>query len=302
MTEEITSCFVCGRHQPELLFEGKDFFLTGETFRVMKCGHCGFLYTMPRPGPEVIGRYYESQEYISHSGTSKGLVNTLYLLVRNFTLGRKVRLIRRLKPEGKILDIGCATGEFLAMCREHHYEPYGVEPSRQAREAAASKLNLYVDPEEMLAEYPEGFFDVITLWHVLEHVHDLNGRIREISRVLKPDGVLIIAVPNSQSADSQAYKKFWAAWDLPRHLYHFSRESLNNLFVKHLYRIEKVIPMKFDAFYVSMLSEKYKRGHPDYLRGILNGFRSNISACLHQKNYSSLIFVLKKETAQNKPL
>ncbi len=191
------------------------------------------------------------------------------------------------------MDIGCGTGEFLEFCRQKGFVALGIEPNFKAREFAKNTYHLDVKEEDALEKMNSQQFDIITLWHVLEHVSDLNTRMNKIKEVLNPDGVVIIAVPNSGSWDAQYYEKFWAAFDLPRHLYHFDKNSLSNLAQKHGFKIEKFLPMKWDAFYISLLSEKYKTGSSNYVKSFFQGLKSNFIATRKQDNYSSVIIILK---------
>ena len=193
------------------------------------------------------------------------------------------------------MDIGCGTGEFIFFCKQNGFDVAGIEPGEKPRSFAQSEYKLNVQEEVYLDQLAKPDFDIITLWHVLEHVHLLHERMNKIVEIMNPDGTLIIAVPNCDSWDSLYYGKFWAAYDLPRHLYHFSQETLKLLARKYMLNIEEVIPMKLDAFYISLLSEKYAYGKQNYFRAFINGIKSNNFARKNKKNYSSLIYVLKKE-------
>jgi 2-polyprenyl-3-methyl-5-hydroxy-6-metoxy-1,4-benzoquinol methylase len=293
--ELIQECPICGSERFDPFISGKDFFLTGESFEIVNCHRCGFRFTNPRPQAEELGKYYESTEYISHSDSRKGLFASVYQLVRKYTLARKLSLINKYQRKGKVLDIGCATGQFLNYMALHGWEAIGIEPDLKTREHAISKYGLSVFPEEHLNSFEKLSFDVITMWHVLEHVSDLNGRMSQIKSLLKPQSTLIIALPNCNSYDAKKYKGFWAGYDLPRHLYHFSKQDVTLLVEKHGFKVVKILPMKFDAFYVSLLSEKYKSGKMRWLPALWNGFWSNLSSG-SGNGHSSLIYVIKNET------
>lgn len=270
----------------------KDYTVSGEEFSIEKCNECGFVFTNPIPKESQIGNYYESDDYISHSNTTKGIVNKLYQLVRNYTIQKKIKLLVSLSKERKLLDIGSGTGEFLSASKSHGFDIQGIEPSPNGRAAAKNNHNIETFPEEQLAKYQNGTFDFITMWHVLEHVYHLNERIEEIQRLLADEGHLIVAVPNLMSHDAQKYGKYWAAYDVPRHLYHFSPKDIDALFEKHGFKLQKILPMPFDSFYVSMLSEKYRSGKTNLIRAIYNGLISNLKA--GKKQWSSQIYVLQK--------
>jgi 2-polyprenyl-3-methyl-5-hydroxy-6-metoxy-1,4-benzoquinol methylase len=293
--ELIENCPVCGSKKFDPFISAKDFFLTHESFEVVSCNSCGFRFTNPRPEAAQLGKYYESAEYISHSDKRKGIFASLYQVVRKYTLGRKLALISKYQKNGKILDIGCATGQFLNHMASHGWETIGIEPDVKTRERAISEYGLQVFPEEQLNSFEKHAFDVITMWHVLEHVSDLNGRMNQLKNLVKPQGTIIIAVPNSNSYDAKKYKSFWAGYDLPRHLYHFTKQDLKLLAKKHGFEIVNIFPMKFDAYYVSLLSEKYKSGKIRWLPALWNGFWSNLNSG-SENGYSSLIYVLKNQT------
>lgn len=290
--EVLQNCPVCGSELFDPFISGKDFFLTGESFQIIKCRNCGFRFTNPRPEAGELGKYYESSEYISHSDNKQGLFATLYQQVRKYTLGQKFVLVKRFHQNGEILDIGCATGHFLSLMSKHGWKTTGIEPDKKTRERAISEFGLNVFAEEQLDLFPNSSFDVITMWHVLEHVSDLNVRLLQIRNLLKPAGTFIVAIPNSNSYDAKKYGSHWAGYDLPRHLYHFTKEDIKLLMEKHGFKIEKVLPMRFDAFYVCLLSEKYKSGKLRWLPALWNGFWSNVKA--RQKfGHSSLIYIIK---------
>ena len=296
--EKIENCFVCGSIQHSKILECIDDTVSKEKFTIVKCGKCGFNFTNPRPIENELYKYYESNDYVSHSDTNKGLINSLYHTVRKYTLKRKVKLINTLSKKGSILDIGSGTGHFLKACNENGWRTTGIEPSESTRKTAIKNLNLDIREENQIELLEHKTFDVITMWHVLEHVPKLNERIEEINNLLKEEGTLIIAVPNRMSYDARIYKENWAGYDVPRHLYHFSPEDIKNLFEKHGFEVVKIKPMIFDAFYVSMLSEKIKTGRPNFLKGVINGLISNMLSINKANTSSSQIYILKRNKAK----
>ncbi len=293
MLTELKNCPVCAGTESKKFLTLKDHSISGETFQLSQCTSCGFRYTNPVPDETSIGRYYQSENYISHSDTNKGIVNKLYHLVRKRSLKSKLELVNRFSgSKGNILDIGCGTGYFLQTCKEDGWKTDGMEPDPHARKLAEQNTghSLYSD---LFSVTEEQKYDVITLWHVLEHVHKLNESIQHIHKLLKKNGTLIIAVPNCNSYDSSIYKEFWAAYDVPRHLYHFTPPDMENLLIKHSFQKTAILPMMFDSYYVSMLSDQYKFGKTNYLRAFFNGWKSNLKASKNN-NYSSLIYIFKK--------
>lgn len=289
-----TNCPVCEGTSFNPYLSCKDYTSSQETFNIVQCQKCSFAFTNPIPGENEISKYYESDEYISHSNTSKGLINTLYQMVRNYTIRKKVNLVKSLGKGEKLLDIGSGTGEFLNGCQQNGLDVVGVEPSETARSQSIKNFQLSVFQEDKLISFEENAFNFITMWHVLEHVYHLNDRIKTMHRLLQDNGYLIIAVPNRNSFDAQLYKEHWAAYDVPRHLYHFNPSDIKGLFEKHHFRLIKTLPMKFDAFYVSMLSEKYKKGKSNLFASFTNGLKSNLKA--KEGTSSSQIYILQKSS------
>jgi 2-polyprenyl-3-methyl-5-hydroxy-6-metoxy-1,4-benzoquinol methylase len=288
-------CPICGHDKFELAMECKDFTVSNETFKINDCTNCNFRFTNPVPEESRIGSYYESEEYISHSNTSKGLINQLYQSVRNITLKKKLKLIQSITNGNYILDIGSGTGEFLSTCKTAGYNTVGIEPSEKARSFAVEQYGLDIRPEKELTKLNGESFDVVSMWHVLEHVYPLKERVSEIKSLLKKGGYAIIAVPNHDSYDAKKYQEHWAAYDVPRHLYHFKINDIKRLFEENGFKLEETLPMKFDSFYVSMLSEKYKKGSTSLVSSFFTGLISNLKAKAGKSpGYSSQIYILKK--------
>lgn len=273
----------------------KDYSVSGEEFQLIQNSEFGFLETTPQPSKEKLPSYYESEDYISHTDSKRNFFEKLYHLVRQFSLKKKLKLINSFKPESKnLLDVGCGTGDFLQVAKQNNWNVSGIEPSDQAREIANKKTNNAVFKNEELLKFKENSFDVITLWHVLEHLPNLEEQLQVFRKILKPDGALVVAVPNYKSYDAKYYKQFWAAYDVPRHLWHFNKASISKLFSKQSMEVIKIKPMLFDAFYVSLLSEKYKTGKMNFVKGFWIGFLSNLKS-IRSKEASSLIHVVKNQ-------
>jgi len=270
----------------------KDYSVSKEIFDLYHDETLDMLITSPQPSLENLGKYYESEDYISHTDSKRSLFEKLYHFIKSIALKNKLNLINSLQPnKGKILDIGAGTGDFLSVAKNNGWQTIGVEPSDRAKSIAINKGVSFVS---VTSELENHSFDVISMWHVLEHVPDLDKQIKELKRLLKPTGSLIIAVPNFKSFDAKHYGKFWAAYDVPIHFWHFSKTAIKLLFKKEEMKLEKVLPMKFDSFYVSLLSEKYKSGKMNFIKAFFIGLQSNIKA---KKNfeYSSHIYILKNK-------
>jgi len=270
----------------------KDHSVSKETFDLYYDEILDMLITHPQPSLENLGKYYESEDYISHTDNKRSLFEKLYHFIKSIALKNKLNLINSLQSnKGKILDIGAGTGDFLSVAKNDGWQTIGVEPSDRAKAIAKNKGVSFV---EQTSELENHSFDIISMWHVLEHVPDLDKQIKELKRLLKPTGTLIIAVPNFKSFDAKHYGKFWAAFDVPIHFWHFSKTAIKLLFEKEEMKLDKVLPMKFDSFYVSLLSEKYKSGKMNFIKAFFTGLKSNLKA---KKNfeYSSHIYILKNK-------
>ncbi|WP_336066815.1 class I SAM-dependent methyltransferase [Mesoflavibacter sp. CH_XMU1404-2] len=271
----------------------KDHSVSGEMFQLKENKTYGFLETFPQPKASQLSEYYKTEDYISHTDAKRNWFEKAYHLVRRFSLKQKQKLINGFKTETKtLLDVGCGTGDFLKTAKENNWTVSGIEPNADARSIANQKTENAVLDIEKLNNFESNSFDVITLWHVLEHLPDLEQQISTFKKLLKPNGRLVVAVPNYKSFDANYYKQFWAAYDVPRHLWHFDQQSISKLFASINMEIEQTKPMLFDAFYVSLLSEKYKSGSKNIFKAFYNGLRSNLKAN-RTSECSSLIYVLK---------
>lgn len=287
-------CPVCSGRVFVPFIQAKDHTVSNEIFNIVSCETCNFKFTSPIPDITDMSGYYKSDDYISHSNTKRGLISRLYHLVRGYTLKKKVQLVSNYVSRGTILDYGCGTGMFINACQKSGWSAYGLEPDAGARKIAQQMSNNIFENKSALSETLSRVkFNAITLWHVLEHVTDLNDTLNFFRFSLLENGVLIIAVPNYTSYDSQHYDRFWAAYDVPRHLYHFERKTIEQLLSGFGFKLHETKPMKFDSFYVSMLSEKYKTGQINYFSAFWTGLNSNLNA-VKPENYSSVIYVFKK--------
>jgi len=289
MYEKLEVCPVCKNTSFSNFLICKDHSISGESFALTQCKKCSFVFTNPRPDESTLPGYYESEDYISHSNKSNSLINFIYKLVRNYTLQQKIKLIKKYTSEKKILDYGCGTGEFLQACQKKGFNTIGFEPNQSARNQTIDKGIQTVESLDDLKEK----VDVITAWHVIEHVPDLKKTIKTLKKKLNKEGILIIALPNLNSYDAKYYKEYWAGLDVPRHLYHFTQESFGTLIAKTKLSLIDTVPMYFDSYYVSMLSEKYREGKNNFLKAFKVGYTSNREA-KKTGEYSSLIYILNK--------
>ena len=289
----LSACPACNSEDIHFALSVKDLSISQENFEVWECRNCSLRFTKDAPSEDHIAPYYQSENYISHSNTHKGLINKLYHNVKKITLNKKRKIIMKATglTTGKILDVGAGTGAFLNTMRQAGWQVSGVEPDQHARKNASDLYHLNLLEPDALKSFAPSSFDVITMWHVLEHVHQLNETIVQLKNLLTPKGRLIIAVPNYTSFDADHYKEFWAAYDVPRHLYHFSPASMKKLLMDHGMNTPTLLPMWFDSFYVSMLSEKYKSGSSRLPQAFFTGLKSNSQARKDVEKCSSVIYI-----------
>jgi len=292
---EIKNCQICNGNNFLRINKTKDYSTSNEEFVIVKCQDCDFLFTNPRVKEEKIGEYYKSDKYISHTNSNKGLFNFLYQTVRKYAIKTKTKLLLNSIGTKTHLDVGCGTGEFLNSCNIKNIKCIGIEPSEIARSKAIKNYDLDIRSETNLNQFNMDEFDSVSMWHVLEHVYDLNKTIEHLNRIIRNNGVLIIAVPNHKSLDAKKYKNYWAAWDVPIHVNHFCPKTIANLMSKYNFTLKNKIGMKFDSFYVSLLSSEYRSGRKQYIEGFLMGVISNISAMLGFTEYSSTIYIFKNK-------
>jgi 2-polyprenyl-3-methyl-5-hydroxy-6-metoxy-1,4-benzoquinol methylase len=291
-----TTCPVCNSTSIHPLLTVKDESVSGEQFVIWQCEQCTLRFTQDVPDEASIGPYYKSPDYISHTNTNKGLLNKMYQRVRNFTLNQKANLLTHATglQHGKILDVGSGIGAFLDVMKEKGWQVDGVEPDDDARKLAKELFGLSIKDPSALFNFPASSFDAITLWHVLEHVHALHDYVEQLKTLLNKKGKLFIAVPNYQSLDSEIYRLKWAAYDVPRHLYHFTPKAIEVLMKQHGMKVTAKKPMWFDSFYISLLSSKYRNGYTNWLGAGISGLRSNIKALTNKDRCSSLIYIISK--------
>lgn len=292
--EELKKCIVCDCQELTTLFSLKDYFFTQEEFTIQQCKKCGFRFTNPRPEEKELGPYYKTEDYLSHSDRNKTLFDKAYHAVKNYNLRKKRKLVENHVSEGTIIDIGAGTGAFLAQFDQTKWNRIGLEPDSTAREIAKTNFSLTLQDPDILKKEEIKNISVITLWHVLEHISNLNEQIELIHKKLASNGILVIAVPMSNSYDAEHYGKYWAAYDVPRHLYHFNQDTLQQLMKKHGFTLIEKHPMRFDSFYISLLSEKHKKSSLIQVKAMLKGLFSNLIASTEKGTYSSMIFVFKK--------
>jgi 2-polyprenyl-3-methyl-5-hydroxy-6-metoxy-1,4-benzoquinol methylase len=286
-------CPYCSSAATLLKLKSKDYFNSQEPFDIYQCHNCQVAFTHPQPAVSSLSKYYESNSYVSHSSKATSLVDSVYLLARRFSLRWKLKIIEKIKQTGSILDYGCGTGDFLAMCKANGWKIDGVETSKKARPIATQHVG------KQIVENLEGCletYDIITLWHVLEHVAEPKKALQSLTSKLKEQGHILIAVPNLNSYDAEYYKEFWAAYDVPRHLWHMSQQSMQTILLDAGLKLKKVIPLKLDAYYISLLSSKYKglRGIARLANSLQIGALSNFKA-RKDFNYSSLLYVATRQ-------
>ena len=290
-------CPLCKSSAIRKRFACIDKFATGELFDIYECTDCGLVFTQNFPDEKEIDRYYESPAYISHSNTSKGLVNSVYHLVRKIMLQKKARKVEQLTghKSGRLLDYGAGTGHFARIMKSRGWDVTAIEKNGKARELALREFGFEMQPVEALKAIKDKELDVVTMWHVMEHIQEPDNMWRELHRILADSGIAIIAVPNSASYDALKYKEYWAAYDVPRHLWHFTPDTIAQWGGKHGFTLDRQYTMPFDGFYISMLSEQYKGSRLHTAKGFWNGFKGWVAQWRRSSASSSIIYVFKKK-------
>jgi SAM-dependent methyltransferase len=290
------ACPLCTSGRISLLFKVTDHFISREDFEVFICSECGFEFTQDPPEEDVIDKYYESEDYISHSNTSKGFSNKLYRIARTIMLLRKKGIIRKVTGlnKGNLLDIGSGTGHFIDTMKNAGWQVKGIEINDKARSYSSSHFGLEITVPQNISSIQSGSFDCITLWHVLEHFHDPFKYASEIYRLLKPGGVCIMAMPNSSSYDAHHYGRYWAAFDVPRHLWHFNPSTFRRFADKAGFTTEGLLTLPLDLFYISILSEKYCGSRIPFIKGIVVAKIYTLASFFKKNRSSSIIYLLRK--------
>ena len=293
-------CPLCSSEMTENHFNCTDHFVSGESFAIARCITCGFMFTQDYPDENEIYRYYESAGYISHSDTSKGIINKSYHLIRQLMLLRKKRIIKKITGlrHGNLLDVGSGTGHFASVMRNSGWSVKGIEISGKARDFSSTTFDLEIFAPEQIAELDSCSFDCVTMWHVLEHFHDPHRYFSDIIRLLKPGGVCLVALPNCSSTDAEHYREVWAAFDVPRHLWHFDPSTFAHFVRKTGLTVERQMILPFDVFYISVLSEKYKGSKWPFISGITRAIWFSLVSFFCRRRSSSLIYLLRNKTGQ----
>jgi len=289
-------CPACSSDEIVFFLDCRDHFLSGDTFNLFRCSTCGFIFTQGHPEAEESQKYYESEEYVSHDDKAKGLTNRLYYLARDIMLKRKRKLVMRMTglSRGSILDTGCGTGHFAGEMKKAGWDVTGIEPNLKARKYAEKNFNIKtLEPGEM-ASLADCSFDCVTLWHVLEHIHDLKEYMTHLQRILKPDGICLVALPNTSSYDCLHFREYWAAWDVPRHLWHFNPGSFVPFASMTGFLTVEIRTMPLDIIYISVLSSRYKTSAFPFLTGMLKGSWFMVKSLINRQASGSLIYVLAK--------
>lgn len=290
MLNKLKNCPVCKDEGFQTVLKAKDYLITDELFQIVKCDNCGFIYTNPRPNENELGKYYKSSEYDSHKTKSSSLKDFLYNKVRDYSTKKKLDYITSISKGRRLLDVGCGAGFFINYCNKRNWSVEGMEPNLESIPLISKGITIH----STFSTIKENSFDIITLWHSLEHIPQLDEVLSTVKKALKNDGKIIIAVPNINSLDAKLYNEHWAALDVPRHLYHFTQSSLAHLLNNYQLKISNIHPLIFDSFYVSLLSEKYKSGTMNYFNAFKKGLKSNNWAKYNNSEYSSLMYTIEK--------
>jgi SAM-dependent methyltransferase len=290
-------CPLCSSENTGSYLSVRDLFLSMESFELFRCSKCGFVFTQDQPEENIISRYYESDDYISHNDSAGGFSNRLYRFSRRIMLKKKKDLVKRTTglKTGSLLDIGSGTGHFISEMKKAGWSVKGIEINAKAREFSASHFGLEIISSEQISTLPSDSFDCITLWHVLEHFQEPFRYASEILRLLKPGGICVLALPNCSSYDAQYYREFWAAYDVPRHLWHFTPDTFKVFADRTGFDLIGIHSLPLDVFYISTLSEKYKKKKFAFISGIIKAFWFASLSFFSKTRSSSIIYLLRKK-------
>ena len=287
-------CPYCQSDTTDLHLKLKDYFLTQEDFEIYRCPHCELLFTWPRPEESELGKYYKSDEYLSHNESKKGIMPFIYNRVKRVNISNKYKIATQGTSGKRMLDFGCGVGDFILYAKQNGFDVCATDVTPTAREAASKKLGMNLPSPEEVLSMPDGSFDIITMWHVLEQISHLKSQIFHLNRLLVNGGRLVLALPDYLSYDAQHYQDKWAAYDVPRHLNHFDSKSLQNIFAGTPLHLVSTAPLKWDAYYISMLSEKYRGSSLAFAKGLIQGWKSN-RAARKSGEYSSMVYIFEKQ-------
>ncbi len=293
--EKLTNCPVCLGGDFKEVLSCTDYTTSKEEFVICQCSDCSFRFTNPRPDIKESGKYYQSDDYISHTDSKKGLLNKIYQISRDYMISTKYKSTLKKYNAKSLIDYGCGTGDFLKYCLDKGHHAIGLEIDESARKIAIQKGCQEVFNPSHLEELSDHSAEIITLWHVLEHIHDLQPTIQQFSRLLTSNGTIVIAVPNHQSYDANYYGEYWAAYDVPRHLYHFNLQSITRLMGNEGFKLIETKPMRLDPFYIALLSNKYKTGKMNPIKAVFIGVMTNLKIMFNITNSSSIIYIFKKQ-------
>jgi SAM-dependent methyltransferase len=288
------SCPLCHSEKLAPWLLCRDTLVSHKPFQLARCSACGLVFTQDCPGEEEMPAYYQAEEYISHNPDAKGFMNRIYLFTREFMVNRKRKYIRAATGlnSGSLLDIGCGTGHFANTMKKAGWNVTGIEPDEKARNYAVTAFGLKVLLPGQIKDLEGKSFDCITMWHVLEHFHDPFGYAAEIGRLLKPGGVCLAALPNCRSFDAGYFRSDWAAYDVPRHLWHFTPSTFSEFADKTGFSVKKTGVLPLDVFYISILSEKARGVTLPFLSGLLKGSWFALRSLFRRSGSSSLYYLL----------
>jgi SAM-dependent methyltransferase len=285
-------CPICGSDSYRPFLQVADRFRPEERFRLVRCTSCGLIYLNPRPTEQAILKYYQAADYDPHSEGGHGLSGKLYRLARFLNTLLKLHWLSSFSGPRRALDVGCGTGYFLQMLRKKGWEVAGVEPVPVAQRLAQQKgLNVVSRLDEA-----QGPFGVITLWHVLEHLHNPADTLRQLDRLLAADGWLLLSMPNPLCLDAQYFGPSWVAYDAPRHLVHYRPQDVEHLARQTGFTIFRLAMLPFDPVYNVFLSlqQSTSLSLSQIISGPSMGIRSLLDGIRHPKLASSPVYFFRK--------
>ena len=289
-------CPLCGGNDTSHFTDCTDHAVSNETYSLQRCGSCGLIFTIAPPDSQDKQTYSKLDQELNRADNPRKRLDRLYYYARILNIRRKIRLIERLTrvSSGKLLNYGAKSGYFSSRMTDRGWKVTSLEEYHEQRIFSLEMFHHRMMDIDEIDSLPPGSFDAVTLWHTLEHQEDPHTLIEKLIRLLKPNGLLFAAVPNTDSLDAAWYGSQWAAWDVPRHLLHFNTTSMIRFGLAHNLVLMHHERMPFEAFYIPMLSEKFKGNRHPIITGAVRGLKFWHKTNTDREKSSSIVYVFRK--------